>query len=173
MGTKKQAVPPAPPAQIIVEEEDLAQLDVWVNFFQKLSLRVRLIRPGESEFNGFLERAEGKLREKRVIEPSSQLVGWPREEQVAFALLINSARPGAAAPVYADDDIYFFCFGDLAFSPNYFGWDGDAENDNWSNSFSLGRYSEELISWDFIKSRIIDKLKDLEKQIPKLQTKTR
>lgn len=173
MSKDKKLVPDSPPVQIVVPQDDLKRLDEWLNFFKRLSPRVRLIRPGESDFEGLLGRAERKLREQKDIEPKFKIIGWPQAEEIAFVLLINSSLQ-PAEQLWEIRGTYLFCFGDRAFSPDHFEWDGDAEEDEGdSESFSLNGYAEDMISWNYITRLVVGKITDLQKQVPKMKIESR
>jgi len=156
MSKQKVAVPPAPREQIVIAQEDLSRMEEWTEFFRKLSPRVTLLKASEPAFKPLLAKAEADLRKAKTIESDYVLNGWPDEESMAFVIVVDS-------------EPHFFCFGDVAFTPSHFQWDGDAEADIDANSFSLGSYNPDLLSWKFITKLIVKKVRELENRVPKMR----
>lgn len=159
-------VPQPPSEKIVIPAEDEARLSEWISFFKQLSHRVKILLPKDDEFEGFIAKAERTLRKGKNIEDNYELIGFPTEEWTAFVILINEGEPGSIFETYTWMEIFFFCFGDIAFSLNHFNWDGDAEAGNWASSYSLASYSRDCLQWDFIKKRIVDRVRNFENRVP-------
>lgn len=159
---------PEPPDPLVIPEEDLVRLERWMAFFRGLSSRVFVMQPRDDEFGDFLKKAEENLRERKFIGPDQIIIGWPTEERIAFVVSVNTASPGAIVSEHTLYDAVVFCFGDIAFRSHYFEWDGDAESNNWVDTWSLASYPKSALSWSYLAGRIIDQVRKLEKQVPDL-----
>lgn len=159
-------VPEPPPTQLVIPREGLQRVESWISFFKKLSPRVKILLPGDVRFCDFLVNTKNLARELVELNDDEEFIGWPTEEGVAFVVMIDSSNLGTRETVHRLDDIYFFCFGDLAFSAPYFNWDGDPEEDDCSKTYSLRGYSGEALAWTYILSLIIGRVKELEARIP-------
>ncbi len=170
MSETKQRVPSPPSEQIVIAQEDLNRLAKWVEFFQKLSPRVRLIpHTAEKNLNRILAQAEELLRQIKVIEPDYKLIGWPQQREVAFVLCLDSSPPRSGSTACGLNELYFFCFGGRAFTPTHFTWDGEDET-TYHRSYSLNSFSDDLLSWNFIACElVVSRLKEFEQRVPKLK----
>jgi hypothetical protein len=50
----------------------------------------------------------------------------------------------------------------------HFEWDGDAEEGEWAETYSIRSYRPEALAWSYIKKMIVDKVTAMELQVPKL-----
>ena len=166
--SRKVGVPESPKEQVIVSQEDLQRLEAWIEFFRKMSPRISVMLTRDDDFGGFMERSACALRSRKLINENYEIVDWPKEGEVAFVIRIDSSVPGSAVRTCNADDAYFFCFDDLAFGLLYFEWDGDPGNDNWAETYSLASYSDHAVSWEYIASRIAEKVSELEDRVPPL-----
>lgn len=160
---------PPPPEPCSIKEEAIPNIKKWVSYFRELSSRIKVITPEETEFNLDLwqEYAKDLLDDDNQIE----LVGWPKKDSVVFCVCINCSLSTQA--LFGGYDFFLFCFNNTdkgkAFGLHYF---EETENtfDNVISTYSLENFSEDALSWNYVNSLIVDRLKEIEKIVPKFET---
>lgn len=155
---------PAIPDDFVLDEKSKELLEGWIEHFQKMSPRIKIVRPHSKEFN--LKKYRNNVIEHKQIPKGGVLEAWPLEQQVAFVLMIDSAFPGQDS-VYLVKDGYIFCFKDFAFGFDHFEWEGD-EEDPFNPSYSLHMWSEDALCWQWTTEIIKRKLKELAQSVPNI-----
>lgn len=124
--------------------------------------------PTDEEFGRIIPGVERFICEQKEVE-TDDVRGLPgRDIEVAFVVKIDSSSPGSIGPAYRYEDMVFFCFGNVAFRPGYFEWDGDPENNIHVNTYSLRSFSRNALSWKYLASLIFQDIQGLEKLVPRL-----
>jgi hypothetical protein len=164
----KSRVPKPPSEGVKIRRKDLENAEGWMIFFRNLpSDRVRVIDRSDESLPGILAESESKWRSERNVEKKSySLIGWPpKPETIVFAVWINTS-PDAILAQFNPTEVYVFCLDDRAFCITHFGWDGDAEEGDWAETYSLRAYTEGQLRWDYIKELIVDQLRRSTDRIP-------
>ncbi|MBP6975033.1 MAG: hypothetical protein KBB54_03795 [Candidatus Pacebacteria bacterium] len=160
-------VPEPPAVQVVISSPDAERIEGWITFFKTASKRVHIVRPVEERFKAFLDTAEANLRANKWIEYHVKIVDWPKPENIAFVVTIDVAPPGhSGKPVLNIENTYVFCLGKKAFGIRYFEWDGDGEANYDPQTYSLGQYPDDALSWDYVSSLIIDRIRGMEDRVP-------
>lgn len=163
----KDTVPPAPPTETVMDE-GLKRLSEWIKYFEGLSDKIKVLKPNDEDFNlelSSLRKATIKLKD--LDEGYGHvLYGWPKPEEVAFVVKIDSSYPNNLTYL-KEDDARIFCFGNIAFGPSYFEWDGDGEDDPDCKTYSIRNYSANALSWTYVTKRIKSYLKELTEIVPR------
>lgn len=171
---KKKPIVPLYPKTVVIDQEVQKNFDGWLSYIKNLSPRIKVLLPSDKEF--VLETFErcakiAALRDDDTEEniEKSILHGWPEFSSVAFLVTLDSSLPGHRK-VFAVENTFLFCFGDIAFGLDYFhiiSW--EEEEDEWEyadHEYSLEDYPESALSWEYIAKRIKDRLIELEKMAP-------
>lgn len=162
--TKKKVVPGNVPQLKKIDSKAEKFLKKWIFFFQNLSPRIRIILPGDKDFNlENLKKVAISLQKSREVE----FEGWPESENVAFIILLDLSYPLHPKKI-EPEDCYVFCYKDIAFGLTYFEWDGDGETDPFCKTYSLSNYIDIALSWKYISKLVSDKIKDIENSIKEL-----
>lgn len=162
------SVPKPPEEQVVIEQQDPKRLQDWISFFKNLSPRVRVLEPGNAEFLHFYLSGEEVVRRLKQMQEDYILLNWPKREGIAFIIQYDTSLP-KQKPVFEPENAYIFCFGSHVFGLGYFSWDGDAEQGDWATTYSLSDYSESALRWDYIKKIIMDRIAELERQVPEFK----
>ncbi len=171
MKKREPRVPRPPTERLAIPQEDLRRLTSWMNFFRNLSPRLKVVPASEEGFENLLSALEQEVRVRRLIEPEYQLVGWPKSDNVAFVVTIDSHPPGSPFEDCKIEDKHIFCFDNVAFGANYFEWDGDSDEEcAGPATYSLSGYSEDSLYWEYVRTLIVDKVTDLEQRVPAIKT---
>ena len=158
----RKSLIPKPPEPLIIEPEVKIKLEKWLDYFKNLSPRIVIKLPSDKGFN--LDAYKEEMMEAESLSADiHEIVDWPELRQVAFVIAFDSSLPGHDRE-FLVSNVYLFCYYDIAFSLNHFESDSDEENPH-QNSYSLAQYDKTCLSWKFIASLIVGKLKTLETAI--------
>jgi len=157
-------VPEAPENQVVVEEIVQQRLKAWKEYFRGISPRVLLVDSTHDKFLTLHQKALAYVK-KRMRNEEYTVPTFPHESEIAFFVCLDSSLDTSCQKMEFTN-LWIFTFGDRAFSPDHFQWDGDAEQNNWATTFSLGSYSKNLLTWKFISTLITRHIQDIQKQVP-------
>lgn len=162
----KQELVPSPPVPEIIEEKFQKNLDEWINFFRKLSPRIKVYTRNGAGFNDVYDSLEERVRKICRLEDENT-ISFPEERRVAFFLQYNSSLI-AELPKFDDNNFYVFCFYDYAFSLSCFEWDGDGEEDPNNRNYSVHEWGRNANTWNYVTRLIISYLKEIEGAVEKV-----
>lgn len=170
--TKDFGIPKNIPELETIGQTNQKFLDAWVNYFKNLSPRIKIIFPGDKNFN--FEDIKTKTAALKNLDPEDKgKIIWP-DEKLAFMLIFDANVLGDK-PEYFVRNTYLFYFGDIAFSLHHFEVDsviideGDAftaTEYEYLGTYSLSSYSEDLLEWKFIATLIKSAIRDIENKVP-------
>lgn len=165
-------IPKVPQVQNL-DGKDYEKLQSWIEYFNNLSKRVTVVTKEEDGSVIALERmleVARDIAEKDLdfTHLGETLAYWPKTDQVAFVLNLDTSYPHTQelGGNHAPEEMRIFCFGDMAFKPDYFEWDGDGEEDPDCTTYSLRGYPKKVLSWSYITKLLIDQIKELEDRVP-------
>lgn len=122
---------PKSPEPELLNSEDETNLLKWIQYFKHLSPRIKVIEPSEVIFSECLNSIRSTVINILEIQENEKLIDWPKENECAFIVFIDTSKPGQKER-FAYEDAIVFCFGNTSFGTRYhFAWDGDAEENNW------------------------------------------
>jgi len=155
---------PEPPEKRTINSEDYQRLERWIRYFRNLSSKVRIFLPKGDNFKKVLISARKVADENLPDSTLYHISDWPKDEDIAFLVTIDSANPGNPTE-YRGYNTYIFCFG-YAFGITYHQGDSDMDGSDDTKSFSLRHYSSSSLSWEYVTKRIIDKVEELSDLVP-------
>ena len=161
--TKKSLIP-ALPVPFVITPQTQKRYDDWINYFKKMSSRINIRNPNDEKLDltKFEIVAKQFARHDYDVE-NVLLFDWPEKKNIAFVLYYDSALPAATKQEFLDENIFIFCFGDIAFGLSYFEWVDDSEN---HFTYGLQNYSLSALSWRYITKIIKDRLIAIEASVP-------
>lgn len=164
---KENEIDPPPDIEKI-NDSSLKNLAAWINYFQEMSDKIKILLPDDEDFSDNLKEMKKLAIQICRVDPElgEKITGWPEINEIAFVICVNSANPSQKKPRYEGKDVRIFCFRDRAFALGYFSWDGDAEDDPSCTTFSLNSFTGNSLSWEYISDRILDQIKKLSQTVP-------
>jgi len=142
---KKQLVIPKAPIPSKIDEKARVNLEKWILYFRELSPKIIIRLPEKDFFDLDYYKTQAK---EEMDDDFCEIDNWPEYRQVAFILFYDSSLSGHKVE-YLVNNTYIFCFYDLAFGLGYFEWDGSDEDPE-CKTYSIGSFSKEALSWEYI-----------------------
>jgi hypothetical protein len=149
-----------------IERKNFQKIEGWKTWFKNLSSRIVLIDPKEVDFDELEKETKKYLR----IMEGHRITDWPKQDNVAFIVQYDSARPGED-PEIKLGNAFLFLYNGYAFSLSHFNWDGGPEEEGFdsnSETFSLDDYPDSALSYKFISGVIERTIRSIEKQTEKI-----
>jgi hypothetical protein len=157
---------PESPKPEVVEDKSEERVKGWVDYFKRLSPRLKVIEPTDEEFQWVMDSSLLFAKDRIDRGREEYIADWPKPEEVLFVVVTDSSLVGHE-PKFMTEDVRIFCV-NRAFGPDYFYWDGDGEEDPDCRSYSLSSYSEKALSWNYVAKLIKDNLTRISKAVPKV-----
>lgn len=161
---KRKAIIPECPKPFMITQKVKDNIEKWIQYFKKLSSRIIIKLPSDKDFDFDLYKS--KTIEINEIPEGGQLLDYPEKKQITFLLVYDSSLPGQKSE-FLIKNTYLFCYYGVAFGLNYFEWDGDGEDDQYCDNFSLRSYSERALSWEYIAGLLKNRLIEIESSVEK------
>jgi hypothetical protein len=165
------SIPPPPLVPVVVPETTEAKLTAWKKHIHRISPRIRLVDPSHKDFDHCYTASQHKIRQILDGNPDYTLVGFPAKENIFFFVAVNTSLDSVGR--FNTDMFWVFSAGNIAFAFSYFEWDGDAEDEDWAETYSLRGYSSTALSWEYVLSCIVSRIEEIENKIPNFPIKFR
>ena len=156
---------PQTPKPRTIKSEDQRKLQVWINHFRQLSPKVMIKTPSDRGFEDAIKQAR-KGADNHLPDPTIyHIADWPDLSGIAFFVAIDSSNPGRK-PKYEPSNAFIFCFRDYVFGITYHTGEGNHEDGNETNIFSLQSYARDALTWSYITKMIMVRLENLSDVVP-------
>ncbi len=154
---------PSPPTPQPLGDEDLARLEGWKAFFYQTSRRCKIVTPTDEGFGALVGKIASRTREHLRMQPPDFFENWPSLKNIAFLVLLDSSRPNTP-PEFRIEDIFIFCWDNIAFAPAWYSWTGDGELAPDKLEWSLDGSPDK--SWRSVTAHITKTLLQYHAQVP-------
>ncbi len=156
-------IPQVPRKTKTIPRQSEARLRAWIAHLSNLSTRIRVKLPNEKGFDSFLLSIQNWIRMTKHLMEGDTILDFPKAENIAFVVCLDSSSTQDTKYLY--QDVRIFCFGDVAFQPGYFEWEGETITGR-NNTYSLYSFSGKVLSWGYITKLLVTRIQELEKVVP-------